>query len=467
MQNLLTVDPPLIQSSVYPGLIEAATPFWKEGRNIAFRDNGIRKVKGGSEVRPGYQAGQTIRAMVQSFNNARRRLYVSTNTQIQLIEKLADNTTVTLDIGNWPTAGVYSQLETWGAWLVATNGIDPVKVWKNGAANTLANLANTPFTKAKIIKRKSPYLLAFNTSNGETMVEWCHTSDIENWAITAATEAGNFSIRDLESGIQAVVELGDRLAVYSNSSLVLGTLVGRPNVFGWRKVLSGIGAVSPRSVVTQGAFNFGLTFNGIFQTDGNQYKWIDDPVAQRWIIDNVDWNKVAEIHGWHDDYLRLVSWFFIDKGNNPQIISYHYESGQFLTGNLAVTAVAARDSWDVPIFAGPLRKPLLWQQADDYEGTNPAFYLRTKPLDFGARDRFKILNMVRVDGVWDLDTDFRVGAVMDPEGEPEWFHSGKLKRENYFADEREATYFVVEFSGTKNFHMTGMEFFGVPGGLAL
>lgn len=467
MQTLLQVDPQMIQSSVYPGLIEAATPFWKEGRNIAFRDNGIRKIKGGSRAGDAFATSQTIRAMLQSFNAGRRRLFVGTNTDLALLEKLADNTTVEFSLGAWNTAGVYAQLETWGAWLVATNGIDPVKVWKNNGNGTLANLAGTPFTRAKIIKRKSPYLLAFNTNNGETMVEWSHTSDIENWTISAATEAGNYNIRDLESGIQAVADLGDRLAVYSNSSLVLGTLIGRPNVFGWRKVLSGIGAVSPRSVVTQGAFNYGLTFNGIFQTDGNQYRWIDDPAAQRWLINNVDWNKLTEIHGWHDDYLRLVSWFFIDKGNNPQIISYHYESGQFVTSDLHVTAVAPRDSWDVPIFAGPSRIPLLWQQADGYENKLPAFYLRTKPLDFGARDRFKILNLLRVDGVWDASTRVRVGAVMDPEGVPDWFHNDTLKRENYFPNEREATYFVVEFSGDRDFHMTGMEFFGIPGGLAL
>jgi hypothetical protein len=176
MKRLLVLGPQEIQSGIYQ-IGKAAAVLWQDGRNIVFRDLGFRSAGGATQksVPLGDQARDIAQAYVSG--TLAKRLYFGTDTKVEMHELIGGVWTET-DLLTWPTAGQYADLETWGTWLVATNGVDPVKVWKN--TGLLVDLAGTPFTRAKIIKRKQPFLLAFNTNNiGDTGVEWSSDSDIE------------------------------------------------------------------------------------------------------------------------------------------------------------------------------------------------------------------------------------------------------------------------------------------------
>lgn len=460
MKRLLLLDPDAIQSGVWK-TNKAAGLLWQEGNNVVFRNNGVEKTGGATLI---LGSGDQARDFAQAYVSASgaKRIYVTTDTAVVLYELIAGVWSAGT-LYSWATSVQYGDLETWGTWLVMTNGVDPVKVWKNGVAT--ANLAGVPFTKARILKRKTPFLLAFNTDNmGDSAVEWSSESNIEVWT-PGTGRAGNMVLRDLESEIVSVEDLGDRLAVYSRNSLVIGSFVGGTNVFGWKRAIKGIGAISRRSVVGLDPFNYGLTQDGIFKTDGVSFQWVDDPAMTKYIKDTADFSKAALFWGMADNTLKSVNFFFLTSDNLWRSVHYYPEKGFFTKGDLQLCAGQAKEVFDWPIVSSESGLVGSWQTADTNYGVPVPYSLKTKPLDFGERSINKLVQMVRVDGVWNAANRLKVQVMEDPEAPGTTVYDQPLVQKNYF--EYEAPYFTLEFYGSAPFSMNAVEIFGQAGGPAL
>ena len=458
MDQLLYLGPEAIQTGIWK-VGKAAGLLWEEGNNVVFRDRGFRRVAGAAQQGPAL--GDQVRDLAQAYVAGTRRVYAGTDTDIELYS-LTGGVWAKSTLGTWPTAGTYADLETWGTWVVATNGVDPVKVWKNGGG--LINLAGVPFSRAKVIKRKQPFLLAFNTNNiGDTAAEWSSDSDIEAWTASGANKAGNYNLRDLESEILAVEDLGPRLAVYSRSSMTVGTFVGGGSVWGWQRAISGIGAVSRRSVVTLDPFNYGLTREGIFKTDGNSFVYVDDPAMNKYIKDTADFSREALFWGVRDTTLKCVTFYFQDASAAWHSVSYFPEMNFFTKGNLQLTAAGPREVFDYPLVADEGLRLGYWQSGAQFFGQDFSYSLKTRPLDFGNRTNSKIVQLISVDGTWGAATGLRVRAHDDPEAAGTIVYDKALVRENFF--EWDSPFFSLEFYGSADVYVTAVEIFGALGGL--
>lgn len=458
MKQLLVLGPQEIQSGIYK-VAKAAVPLWADAENVIFRDLGVRKTRGALALPQLLESN--ARSLAQAYARGEQRIYAGTDRSLEMFKQISGIWQKS-KLYNWPTAGQYADIETWGTWLIATNGVDPVVVWKDG---TVVPLAGVPFTKVKVLKRKTPFLLAFNTNNiGDTGVEWSSDSDPETWTPSTSNKAGNYNIRDLESEILAVVDLGDNLAIYSRSSMSIGRFLGGNDVWGFSRGPSGVGAVSRRSVVTVDPFNYGLTRQGIFKTDGISFQYVDDPAMTRWIKDTADWNKASLFWGFHDTDLLCATWYFLDTGFSWHSISYYYNSGVLVPGNLQLTAGIKKEVLNFPVVAGQGKQIGTWQESEEHFDAPVEFSIKTKPLDFGARGNMKLLQLVRVDGQW-TGGNLRVCALDRPEGMEKVVFDKPLRNENYF--EFEAPYFTLEFYGDTPVYVTGIEIFGEAGGVAL
>jgi hypothetical protein len=457
MKQLLSLGPQEIQTGIWKTDKHSGI-LWSEGSNIVFRDLGFRSHGGALQQSVGL--GDQARDIAQAYVSGARRAYLGTDTDIELYEFNAGIWTKTV-LGTWPTAGQYADLETWGTWVIGTNNIDPVKIWKNTGA--LVNLGGTPFTRAKILLRKQPFLLAFNTNNiGDTAVEWSSDSNPELWTPSLVNKAGNYNLRDLESEIMAAAHIGSRVAVYSRSSMAIGTFIGGTNVWGWERAVKGIGAVSHRSVVTLDPLNYGLTRDGIFRTDGNSFKYIDDPAMLRYIRDTADFSKESLFWGYSDEALKMVSFYFLNSDNQWRSVSLYPDLGVFTKGDLQLTAGVSKEVFNYPLVASEDVKFGTWQESDLHFGQPVSYSLQTKPLDFGDASSYKIHNLSTVHGQWTTAT-LTVRAHDFPEDPGLIVYQAPLVHNNYFSFD--AKYFSWQFSGSTPIYVTGLDIFGIGGGV--
>jgi hypothetical protein len=464
MRLLLQATAEQIQSGVYLGVNKAVVPFWEDGANIAFSEFGVKKI-GGATLATTLDAAGIPWDMEQAFVNNVPRVFIGTGLGVYLAERIgsswSDNSIYT-----WPSPSQYADLETWGTWILGTNNLDPVMVWKN--TGTGAALAGTTFTRAKVLKRKSPFVFAMNTDFGEDSIHWCTDSNPEVWGPLSTNTAGQLTLRDIDSGIQASEDLQDYVAVYSRNNLYLGQYQGS-GVWGFRRAVSGIGAVSRRSIVKVDPLNYGLNENGIFQTDGNSFAYLDDPAISKWLLGRIDWSKRSEIWGYHDSRLKRVTWYFpvlLVLGGGKASVHYHYEGGIFSRGSLDFAAADTQEVFEYPIVVDSAGKVGLWQAGEQNYGADVPWSVRTKPIDFGANNLEKTLELIQVEGVWESGL-LRVWVMQHPEDpSPDLFHEAGLQRQNYMRNGgREGPYFRFEISGAKPAVINMIECHGNVAGL--
>lgn len=472
MKPLLSLGPAELSAGagMYPGPNKAAVPLWQEGFNIGFGEWGFKRVDAADAIR---SAGFTVREIKQFYkpgeNFPQQRVYVATDENVKKFAYengawLADQQIIV-----WPTITDWQDIETWGSWVVGTNGADTPRIWKDTAFAGSA-WSNLPFQTARIFKKKQNMMMAFNTDNiGDVGVEWADPRSIEAdisvgvpaWTPVAENRAGNFFIRDLDSGILSVQDLGDALAIYSHSSLVVGNFVGGNTVWGFKK-RGEVGAISKRSVIPLGPYNYGLTTFGVWKTDGNSSVWLpDDPVIS-WLKRTLDITKAHRVWGFYDEIFRCLTWYFQDAFNIWHSVSYVPDSGVWTKGNFQATAGAKKEVFSHPLLAltEDVGDVALWQG----EVSDVGFSLKSKPFDFGDRQRLKYLQFIRVDGVWDASNKLKITALDHPEAAGTVVWDKALGRENY--PEREARYFTFEFYGNKPLKITGLEFYGQPAGVS-
>jgi hypothetical protein len=248
--------------------------------------------------------------------------------------------------------------------------------------------------------------------------------------------------------------------------MALGTFIGGTSVWGFKRALEGIGAISRRSVVSLGPFNYGLTQEGIFKTDGGSFIYVDDPQMQKYIRNTADWSRQHLFWGMADSLLKVVTFHFQNIEGSWRQVSYYPERQFFTKGDLQLSAGDEKKVFDYPFVATEDLKLGSWQASEQFFGGDMAWSLKTKPLDFGLRSNEKLVQLVRVDGVWDEGAKLRVYCLKRPEDpNPKLVVDKALGEENYF--EWDGPYFTFEFYGTKPWSISGVEIFGNVTGVAL
>jgi hypothetical protein len=433
---LLNVGPGQeMESGLYPGIDPVSAPFWADGENVEFRKGGVVSSLGYTELAslPG-----TVNELTQAFvtgSPSDQRVYGAYDNQVFLLS----SQTGLASLGAFPTQGI-PYFETFGSWLLGTNFADTPRAWRN--TGTFDEIAGLPFDYAKILHRKDNHVLAFNTDLGQNHYAWCSASDIDDWDPTAANSAGDNFIRDLDSDIVAVCDIGDSVAIYSRETMGLINFVGQPNVFSHRFAINGVGATGGRSVVPFGQMNAGLNKQGIFRTDGVGFQYVDEPAVHDFIEEDINFDLGEEIKGYHNEDLSSVIWFYTSNAGTRKGIGYNYVKGIFQKYTTPALVALERQVFPYPV-AAIGNKLALFNQGQDAFGSAFSKWIRTKPLAAGDGTLWKNWSHLKAAGVWN-DATVKFGAMEDPNSETiEWFSTQDLAFENWV--DRDAPYLVLEF----------------------
>ena len=258
-----------------------------------------------------------------------------------------------------------------------------------------------PYEKVKIFKKQGPHMLAFNYSTSDadfsTSFSWCSADNLDLWIGAANNTAGNLQIREANSEIKCVAQLGNSLAVYTQTQMFLVSYVGLPNIFGYKKAFdSGVGAVSPNSVVSVGRKNYGLSRDGFFVTDGASIQ----PIGRQSSINDFFKSKatlssLGKVYAFDNSADNEVTWVVpIESKNISKEIYYNYKTNQWGIRSSNVTAFLARGIFDEPLSGDAEGKFY-------FEGTVPNIsntltFAETKAHDFNDADRIKEITALRV-----------------------------------------------------------------------
>lgn len=455
---LITVGPGKeMESGVFPSVDALSAPFWHQGENVEFQRGGVVSSKG-------YTLLASLRApgfsLAQAYIEGDQRVYASIDNEVVMVSSVTGGRI----LGTLPNVG-RPYFEVFGSWLLVTNGIDPVHLWKNtGVLTPIAGSPSPiPFSRAKLLHRRDNHILAFNTNLGQNHYAWCSVSNPEDWVATPQNSAGDNFIRDLDSEIVAVRDIGKQVAVYSRETLGLVRFVGQPNVFAHDPAINGVGAVGADSVVQVGPMNFGLNRQGIFQTDGLSFTYLDEPAVSE-VLDVANFDRGEFIRSYHNESLGSVIWFYDDLAGTRRGISYDYRKGVFKTLNMPITAALERQVFATPI-ALVGNSIVNLNSGEDALGSALSKWVRTKPLAGGEGTRWKYWSHLKMAGRWSAGARVKFGAVEDPTSSNiEWFSEQPLDFEVWV--DRDCPFLVLEFRADgvgDYFSISQLQLMGIPG----
>lgn len=468
-EKLIDLPAGKLGSGVFPSQEPAAGETWRTGQNIWFREMSVEQVLGRQKIIP--VLGRSARVMTQAFtSDQHKRIYYEDFGLIRYSQDLG----APIDIGSLNTAGDYD-LETWGDWLIATDGISNLKYWPN--IGSLVNLGDAAanFNYCKIIKRLAQHLLAYNTNFLPTGFHWCDANDPTVWTPDLANSARNLNIRNLDSEIVAVCNLGAAHGVYSRDSLIVVQYVGPNQWFGTpNQALSGIGAVSKHSVVSVGQTNYGLSRSGIFSTDGVSSQYIDRPAIDKWLQENVDWSRQNMVAGFYNDRLGLVVWSVplltggvAAIGVDPKIRQATAES--LYLGRKTFTYLDNKVTYGIDriVFDNPIVALADGIYLESLTGTLAAnFALTSNLLDAGSREIFKSWDYAILPGTYGSDAQVRFGFADEPLMEAiDWGDWTQLQMKVPFPNgPRESIFLAMDFRATQGFKLSAITVYGEKGG---
>lgn len=475
-------------SGITPALQKLRAPVFTDGRNVILQPDGVLNGKSVS-IPFATTAVTPIRGFGQQLVTTGPRLFYGTVDKLYRWEQYlpdeipalggslpllgipmeADTAASTLTVvGTGYTGVLHENLATpatlwsfieWGAWMLATNGVNPTQVYKGAS---FAALAGTTFSYAKILLKIGPHVLAFNTSNGGSMVEWCSADNVELWTPGNTNSAGNYLIRDMESAIICAKMLGDRIAIYGADSLYIASYIGAPFYFGILPALTGIGAVSMESVASAGRKNFGLGQQGFFETDGVSYKYIDDPDVKSWFFARVNWAQKSKICAYHNEVLSRIEWFYPTTTNEPaEGLAYDYEKKAWVPLSYGRTAVIERKVFDYALSATDTGLLYFENVGNRSDG-----YVVTKPLSLGDEGQNKYVDYIIVTA--DVALNMEVGTHDRVDGAITWTTPYAVGGGNAPAYVRlNARWFTLRFSGTGAWKLSDFALYGsFSGGFA-
>lgn len=457
-RSLISVGPGgVFVSGLFTSVNKHAIPLWADGENVVFGEAEVEKA-------PGYQVLTTlpaeVRALEQASAQGEKRIYAATTDKVFVYRNGSLTQIGSFTSQEWPI------LETWGTFLLVSDKINKPLVWRN-SGTTLDTLL-TPFTYTKLLLRKDVFVVAANTSEGGNHIAWCSDSNIDLWDPANSNSAGDYVVRDLDGDIRAMQDLGPNIALYSGDSLVIGRYIGQPFVFSWQRALNGIGAVGPRSIVPLGSQNYGLGQQGIFVTDGIQFRYVDKPALREWITATIDLERGDAVNGYHHEALGLVVWHFRDAANNIYGVGYDPATSTCTKLNYSLLASLERDVFATPI--GAVADKVVELGKGYNLGTAPmTAWVKTKPLDAGGPEVYKLWEGIRAYLRTGSTGLMRVWVIdgVDPEATPELIYSGSMTSHLKAAPPRESTYVVLEFRAEALgafFKLSGFVVEGEPGG---
>ena len=476
-----------LEAGLTPSVEPTAGQVWSGGQNVWFRDLSVEQVLGRSKILN--QTGRASQFLAQAFNSPTKSLYFENSGIVYQLNGTSNPTVFGSPqiVAGLDGGGNY-WLEPWGTWLLITDTVNQPSLWQGVIGVLPVPIGVGQFKTAKIIKKIAQFAVAYNLDNAPNGFAWSAVSDPLTWTPSFTNAARNLIIRDLDSEIVAVENLGAAHAVYSRSTMLLVQYVG-PSA-GWlgtpSQAISTIGAVSKHSVVSVGAFNFGLARTGIFATDGTTANWIDRPAIDRWLQENVNWSLASSIWGFWNDKLQVVVWYvpllasspyytvatpriglYMDPKTRtvtPESIYLSRKTFGFLDG--LPYGGMEREVFDYPIVSAS--DGLYYESV---EGTiNGNFSLQSQLFDAGDPTIFKLWDFAIIAGTFDTTDStmqIRFGHTDTPTlasvswdaYQPLTFLCPPI------AGPRESVYLAFQIKGSSFFKITSIKMMGEKGGM--
>ena len=166
----------------------------------------------------------------------------------------------------------------YGAFMLATNGADPIKKFDPASPGAMTNLGGSPPT-ARYLGVVRGFVIAGHAGGSSLRIAWSDNGDPANWTAGGASEAGQY---DLASGGDVTGIVGGEYGLLFQEDRILRmTYTADDTIWQFDEIVSDAGCAAPKSLASWGKMSFFWSNRGFMACDGVSVQAIGDEKVDR------------------------------------------------------------------------------------------------------------------------------------------------------------------------------------------
>ncbi|HWI85709.1 MAG TPA: hypothetical protein VNT42_05215 [Sphingomonas sp.] len=166
----------------------------------------------------------------------------------------------------------------YGAFMLATNGVDPIKKFDPLSPAAMTNLGGSPPT-ARFLGVVRGFVVAGYAGGSALRVAWSDNGNPAGWTAGGASEAGQY---DMPAGGDVTGIVGGEYGlVFQESRILRMTYTADQTIWQFDEIVPNIGCVAPRSLASWGRMSFFWSDKGFMACDGVSAQPIGDEKVDR------------------------------------------------------------------------------------------------------------------------------------------------------------------------------------------
>ena len=247
---------------------------------------------------------------------------------------------VTIALRSW-------NLDNWGEDIVALDIDAGIYVWDTSdgistASNLASAISNAP-TKSKfmIVSNPDRHLICFGTettigtlaTQDPMFIRWSDQDDYTSWNATATNSAGSQRVTGGSKIVTAVSTRGQILFLTDTSAHGM-SFIGAPFTFGFQKLGTNCGAVSPHCAVDISGMVYWMSSDGFYMFDGTVRKM--PCTVEDFVFDNIDTTQLEQVYAASNSGFGEVIWLYCSTASNQidRYVIFNYQENLWYTGSL-------------------------------------------------------------------------------------------------------------------------------------
>ena len=304
---------------------------------------------------------------------------------------------VTIGLRSW-------NLDNWGEDVIALDIDAGIYVWDtSGGISTASNVAsaitNAP-TKSKfmIVSNPDRHLICFGTETtiGTTstqdpmFIRWSDQDDFNSWTATATNSAGSQRVTGGSKIVTAVSTRGQILFLTDTSAHGM-SFIGAPFTFGFQKLGTNCGAVSPHCAVDISGIIYWMSSDGFYMFDGTVRKM--PCTVEDFVFDNIDTTQLEQVYAGSNSAYGEVVWFYCSTASNQidKYVMFNYQEKLWYTGSLDRSTWIDSGTYSLPYatkYDGSANTTVyVHESGTDDDGSTMTAFIESGDFDVGDGDQ--------------------------------------------------------------------------------
>lgn len=350
---------PIVEIKFPPGVRDNGTADqsemrWERASLIRWANGEMTPIGGFEQDVFSKPAGRVRKALAWVANDGTKWLAAASSDFVTVSNAAGTSYTITpTDLFSSPNTKpvnhdfkVFWGMFSWGQNMVMCNNYDgriyewvhnttPAAAVRITTANGYAE--NAPTDCQNIYVTPERFLFALGAGGDSSKVAWSDREDLGTWTAAATNEAGDLNL-DTDGELRCGVEFNGKSVILGTTDAFAATYIGPPYVYGFEKVGSDCGIISPNAAVSTPMGVVWMGRKSFYGYDGTRVRPIQCDVNDSVFNDLSTTEDYLEcIWAFHNAEFNEVWWFYPrnngqDRSDNGSYVVYNYVENTWTIG---------------------------------------------------------------------------------------------------------------------------------------